>query len=69
MPPLWDVKTCAIYLNKSQRWLWREIARGNVPHVRVGQTTRFIPEDIAEWVRRSCPKPAENCDRFLAVRA
>jgi len=58
--PLWTVKECAAYLHKSPRWLWREIARGNVPHVRVGQTPRFIPQDIAEWVHSGCPKPAEK---------
>jgi excisionase family DNA binding protein len=51
---LWDVKQCAQYLGKSPRWLWREIARGNVPHVRVGKSLRFYPEEIDAWLRSGC---------------
>jgi len=60
---LWDVKACAKFLGKSPRWLWSAITRrpeegGSIPHVRVGASPRFFPEDIAAWVRAGCPPAA-----------
>jgi hypothetical protein len=57
---LWDVRACATYLKKSQRWLWSAMhcqrdEKGSIPHVRVGVSPRFIPTDIEEWVRQGCP--------------
>jgi hypothetical protein len=31
---------------------------GSIPHSRVGDTPRFVPEDIREWVRVGCPPAA-----------
>jgi len=61
--PLWDVDACASYLNKSRRWIWLMIARtpeqpGSIPHVRIGRSPRFIPDDIVDWVRGGCPPAA-----------
>lgn len=61
--PLWDNRTCSIYLGKSTRWLYiavrtRPEEPGSIPHSRVGETPRFIPEDIREWVRVGCPPAA-----------
>ena len=55
---LWTVHECAAYLKKSTRWLWREIARGSVPHVRVGKSPRFYPEEIDAWLRSGCRNAA-----------
>ena len=61
--PLWDVRACARYLQKSPRWLRSALVRqpdepGSIPHIRVGSSPRFIPEDIAAWVRQGCPPAA-----------
>jgi hypothetical protein len=62
-PALWDVAACAQFLGKSPRWLWSALRRspeepGSIPHVRIGRSPRFFPDDIAEWVRQGCPPPA-----------
>jgi hypothetical protein len=60
---LWSVTECARFLGKSPRWILSAIARrpadkGSIPHVRIGKSPRFFPNDIVEWVRLGCP-PAE----------
>ncbi len=60
---LWSVKDCAAYLKKSPRWLWSALTRqaiesGSIPHVRIGSSPRFFPDDIAAWVRAGCPPAA-----------
>ncbi len=54
---LWSTKECATYLRRSPRWLWSALTRrpeesGSIPHVRIGSSPRFFPDDIAAWVRR-----------------
>jgi len=68
---LWDVRACAEFLGKSPRWLWSALTRrpeeiGSVPHVRVGQTPRFIPHDIEAWVRQGCPPAATFAQWYRA---
>ena len=61
---LWTPNECAVHLGKSARWIWAALSRlpkekGSIPHVRIGRSPRFFPEDIREWVRLGCP-PAET---------
>jgi len=67
---LWTVRECAAYLQKSPRWLWSALKRrpeepGSIPHVRIGNSARFIPSDIEAWVRQGCP-PASMFRHWLA---
>jgi hypothetical protein len=60
---LWTIKECAAYLRRSRRWLWSALTfrpeqLGSIPHVRIGASPRFFPEDIAAWVRAGCPPAA-----------
>lgn len=60
---LWDMRACAAYLRKSPRWLGSALKNrpeepGSIPHVRVGQTPRFVPADIEKWVQQGCPPAA-----------
>ena len=64
---LWNMKECAQFLRRSPRWLWSIIARrpeepGSIPHVRIGASPRFFPDDIAAWVRAGCPPAATFAD-------
>ena len=64
IPDLWDATACAKFLGKSPRWIFSALTKrpdepGSLPHVRVGSSPRFFPNDIAEWVRMGCP-PAET---------
>ena len=70
-PTLWNAAQCAQYLGKSPRWLWSALTRraeepGSVPHVRIGKTPRFFPDDIAAWVRAGCP-PAATFAEWIAA--
>ncbi len=63
MRALWTVRECAMYLRRSPRWLWSALMRqatepGSIPHVRVGASPRFFPDDVAAWVRVGCPPAA-----------
>ncbi len=60
---LWSVPDAAKYLQKSPRWIWSALTRrpdepGSIPHVRVGSSPRFFPDDLAAWVRAGCPPAA-----------
>ncbi len=60
---LLSVPEAARYLQKSPRWIWSALTRrpdepGSIPHVRVGSSPRFFPDDLAAWVRAGCPPAA-----------
>lgn len=60
---LWTVKECAAFLRRSPRWVWSALTyqpteAGSIPHVRIGASPRFFPDDIAAWVRAGCPPAA-----------
>jgi hypothetical protein len=60
---LWSVKDAAIFLQKSRRWLFLalrlpENAPGSVPHVRLGRSPRFIPDDLRSWASMNFPPAA-----------
>lgn len=69
--PLWTVADCAVFLQRSERWVWDALARdpdspGSIPFVRLpgGRSKcgrgspRFIPEHIRRWVMLGCPPAA-----------
>jgi predicted DNA-binding transcriptional regulator AlpA len=60
---IWSVPECARFLGRSPRWVWSALRRraedpGSIPHVRIGRSPRFFPDDIAAWVRAGCPPAA-----------
>ena len=62
-PTLWTVQDCANYLKKTVRWVQSATRRraeieGSIPHIRVGVSPRFIPDDIATWAKQGCPPAA-----------
>ena len=57
---LWTVKQAAIFLQKSQRWLFGQLTLaddrpGSIPHVRLGRSPRFIPDDLRAWAAAGFP--------------
>ena len=46
----WDVEDAAAFLGKSKDWVYRHTADGTLPHRKVGQSLRFIPEELVAWV-------------------
>ena len=60
---LWDVKAAAAFLCKSRRWVFNQLnlcddAAGSIPHVRLGRTPRFIPDDLRSWAAQGFPPAA-----------
>ncbi|MDO8886685.1 helix-turn-helix domain-containing protein [Candidatus Oleimmundimicrobium sp.] len=41
--------------------------RGVIPSIKIGYKRRFVPEDVAEWLRRKRDKSIEKSEE-LAVR-
>ena len=46
---LWTVEEVAEFLSLSRRWVYRAVAEGAIPHVRLGRSVRFDPSAIREW--------------------
>ncbi len=60
---LWTLQELATYLQRSPRWISYRLGRtpeteGSIPHVRLGRTPRFDPEEIRAWVQAGCPSTA-----------
>lgn len=47
---LWDKEQLAAYLGVSTSWVEKETAGGNLPHVLVGRSPRYVPREIWQWV-------------------
>ena len=65
--PLWTVEETAQFLKKSKRWIFYHLQLspeepGSIPHVRLGRTPRFCPEELREWTEMGCP-PAGTIHR------
>jgi len=48
---LFDVRAAAQLLSVSTRTVYELVARGELPHVRVGGQIRFVPSALEEWLR------------------
>ena len=60
---LWTVAQAAKFLRKSPRWLFNQLTHdesqvGSIPHVRLGRSPRFIPEDLRAWAAAGFPPAA-----------
>jgi hypothetical protein len=60
---LWTVKDAAAFLQKSRRWMFLQLrlpddAVGSIPHVKLGRTPRFIPDDMQAWAAMGFPPAA-----------
>lgn len=45
-------KDAAEMLAISTRTLWTMTNAGEIPHIRIGRSVRYDPEDIARWIKR-----------------
>ena len=52
MKPLLTVKEACVVLAISARKLWEMTNRGEIPHVRIGRSVRYDPEDLPAWIER-----------------
>jgi excisionase family DNA binding protein len=49
--PLLNVRVAAELLSVSSRTIYELVARGELPHVRVGGQIRFVPSALEQWLR------------------
>jgi excisionase family DNA binding protein len=49
--PLLNVRAAAALLNVSRRTVYELVASGELPHVRVGGSIRFVPSTLEQWLR------------------
>ncbi|WP_141257851.1 MULTISPECIES: helix-turn-helix domain-containing protein [Myxococcus] len=49
---LWTVRDCALYLGKSDDWVYRRSADGTLPVRKHGADNRYHRDEIVEWARR-----------------
>lgn len=47
---LWTVEHVALYLGKSQDWVYRRTAEGVLPVHKIGAANRYLPGEIVAWV-------------------
>ena len=52
MKPLVKTKPAAEYLSISTRKLWELTNCGEIPHVRIGRSVRYRPEDLDAYIQR-----------------
>jgi PTS system nitrogen regulatory IIA component len=50
--PLWTVADVAAYLSVSERTVRDWQARRRLPHLRIGGTIRFRPDEVQAWASR-----------------
>ncbi|MFN0155521.1 MAG: helix-turn-helix domain-containing protein [Gaiella sp.] len=52
-PTLLSVAALAEHLDVSTRTVWRLVAAGEIPTVRVGERIRFRPDDVERYLARA----------------
>lgn len=53
---LWTVDEAAAHLRVSKSWMYRQVASGLVPTVRLGRSVRFRRSELDAWATSSKPK-------------
>ena len=52
MEPLLTINATAAFLGISRRQVYTLLERGELPHIRVGERTRFMPADLRDYLER-----------------
>lgn len=47
---LMTVADAAKYLRKSDSWVYKRVAEGRLPHIKIGSSVRFDRKRLEEWV-------------------
>lgn len=45
----WEVEDCALYLGKSDDWVYKKTADGTLPSHKHGRSNRYKPVEIVAW--------------------
>ncbi len=48
--PLWKVADVVAFLGFKKSWVYDRVKRGKLPYLRIGDTVRFEPAAIRDWV-------------------
>lgn len=57
---MWDAEEVAAFLKVDKDSVYRWVAQGRLPSVKVGRLTRFRPEDVRSVAEKGLPEPAEK---------
>lgn len=49
-------KQACVLLTIGARKLWELTNRGEIPHLRIGRSLRYVPEDLEEWIQQQKKK-------------
>ena len=52
---LWTVADVAEYTQMSRSWVYKKVAKGELPHVKIGSQTRFNPAAVAAYLGLADP--------------
>ena len=56
-PPQLDLKDAAAYIGMSESWLYRQVEKKKVPHLRLGRAIKFRLVDLNRWLDAHLVKP------------
>lgn len=49
-PALLKPKEAAEFLSVSERSLWTLMRNGEIPHIRIGKSVRYLVKDLESWI-------------------
>ncbi len=49
-------------LGVSERWLWEQTHRGDIPHVRVGRALLYPVDAVRDWLNRQAQTANGGCN-------
>lgn len=53
LEPLWTVAEVMTYLKRGRTWVYDQVAKGSMPHLRLGADgLRFVPSEVRAWALR-----------------
>lgn len=53
LEPLWAVADVMAYLKRGRTWVYDQVAKGSMPHLRLGADgLRFVPSEVRAWALR-----------------
>jgi excisionase family DNA binding protein len=64
---LWNVREVAQHLGLAPVSVYRLVRRGRLPAARVGGRWRFVPDEIAAWLRSNHRGPTAEAEEGIAL--
>ncbi len=52
LEPLWAVADVMAYLKRGRTWVYDQVDKGTLPHLRGDLGLRFVPAEVRAWALR-----------------